>query len=274
MPDNTAAGPPAGRRDERDGVTGGSAEGASGTPREGATRRGAPGPRPGPASGRPADDLGTAQRDTASRAPDGIVGRAGPGRRDGAPSGRDTAEYEDPAQTGEGIATPAGSGARDGVLGGRDTAGREGARGRSARESTPESRSAVERDGSPARDGIPGPAGAGIREGGPAGHGTDIDGTHGGHSGGGRLMARDEGDKWSLRLQHAVAGFVDGPRGSVEEADQVLQEVAERFADAVTQRRRTLRTSWQAAGDDKADTEQLRLALRDYRELAERLLRL
>lgn len=54
----------------------------------------------------------------------------------------------------------------------------------------------------------------------------------------------------------------------------MLQEVSERFADAVDQRRRTLRTSWQTTGDDASDTEQLRLALRDYRELAERLLRL
>ncbi|WP_171059792.1 hypothetical protein [Streptomyces montanus] len=91
---------------------------------------------------------------------------------------------------------------------------------------------------------------------------------------GGRLMSHDETDKWTLRLQHAVAGFVDEPRESVEEADEVLQEVAARFADAITQRRRTLRTSWQTTGDDKADTEQLRLVLRDYRELSERLLRL
>ncbi|WP_443050466.1 hypothetical protein [Streptomyces sp. NBC_00286] len=90
----------------------------------------------------------------------------------------------------------------------------------------------------------------------------------------GRLMSHDEADKWTLRLQHAVAGFVDGPRDSLEEADQVLEEVTERFTEAVTQRRRTLRTSWQTPGDEKADTEQLRLALRDYRELAERLLRI
>ncbi|MEU5341423.1 hypothetical protein AB0H18_11405 [Streptomyces sp. NPDC020766] len=99
-------------------------------------------------------------------------------------------------------------------------------------------------------------------------------GTAGGTRTGGRLMSPDVGDKWSLQLQHAVAGFIDGPRGSVEEADKVLQEVAARFTDAVTERRRTLRTSWQTTGEDKADTEQLRLALRDYRELAERLLRL
>ncbi|MFJ6389052.1 hypothetical protein ACIQJT_15740 [Streptomyces sp. NPDC091972] len=93
-----------------------------------------------------------------------------------------------------------------------------------------------------------------------------------------RLLPHEECDKLSTRLQHAVAGFVDEPRSAVEEADHVLEEVAARFADAVKERRRTLRNSWQTGdgGRDKAmsagDTEQLRLALRDYRELTERLL--
>lgn len=42
-------------------------------------------------------------------------------------------------------------------------------------------------------------------------------------------------------------------------------------------RRRTLRNSWETGSGDRAtatDTEQLRLALRDYRELTERLLHL
>ncbi|MCF1595453.1 hypothetical protein [Streptomyces muensis] len=87
------------------------------------------------------------------------------------------------------------------------------------------------------------------------------------------LVPREESDKFELRLQHAVAGFVDAPRGAVEEADQLVEDLVGRVGEAMAQRRRTLRTSWQAA-DEQADTEQLRLALRDYRELAERLLRL
>ncbi|MEU0197326.1 MULTISPECIES: hypothetical protein [unclassified Streptomyces] len=92
------------------------------------------------------------------------------------------------------------------------------------------------------------------------------------------LLPHDESDKLGSQLQHAVAGFVDGPRAAVEEADHVLEEIAARFTEAVTQRRRTLRHSWQSVegGEGKpvssADTEQLRLALKDYRELAERLL--
>lgn len=86
----------------------------------------------------------------------------------------------------------------------------------------------------------------------------------------GSLMPHDESDKFSLRLQHAVTGFVDEPRSAVEEADHVLEEVAARFTEAVTKRRATLHGSWETKGSD--DTEKLRLALRDYRELAERLL--
>lgn len=86
--------------------------------------------------------------------------------------------------------------------------------------------------------------------------------------GSGRLLPQDECDKLDLRLRQAVSGFVDGPRDSVEEADHVVEEIAGRFTEALTRRRRTLRMSWQ----DGEDTEQLRLALRDYRNLAERLL--
>ncbi|MEU9560004.1 hypothetical protein [Streptomyces fumanus] len=94
------------------------------------------------------------------------------------------------------------------------------------------------------------------------------------------LLPREESDKYGERLHHAVAGFIDDPRGAVEEADRVLEEIATRFTDAVTRRRRTLRGSWQTSSGDTdrkattADTEQLRLALRDYRELSDRLMHL
>ncbi|MFF4252223.1 hypothetical protein ACFY1L_13530 [Streptomyces sp. NPDC001663] len=92
-----------------------------------------------------------------------------------------------------------------------------------------------------------------------------------------RLLPNDECDKLELRLRQAVSEFVDGPREAVEEADHVVEEIAGRFTEALTRRRRTLRMSWQegersGAQATHADTEQLRLALRDYRALAERLL--
>ncbi|WP_326723432.1 MULTISPECIES: hypothetical protein [unclassified Streptomyces] len=88
-----------------------------------------------------------------------------------------------------------------------------------------------------------------------------------------RLIPQDECDKFQLRMRHAVGGFVDGPRDSVAEADEVLEELAARFADAVARRRTKLRTSWHEKTGTGADTEQLRIALRDYREVTERLLR-
>ncbi|MGX1561735.1 hypothetical protein [Streptomyces sp. NPDC055506] len=118
----------------------------------------------------------------------------------------------------------------------------------------------------------PGPTRESTPREGTSREGTSREGKHA------HLFPHDESDKLGLQLQHAVAGFVDGPRASVEEADHVLEEIAARFTEAVAQRRRTLRHSWQSveSGEGKpvssADTEQLRLALKDYRELAERLL--
>ncbi|MER5523542.1 hypothetical protein ABT075_02865 [Streptomyces sp. NPDC002677] len=91
----------------------------------------------------------------------------------------------------------------------------------------------------------------------------------------GRLMPNEECGQLERRLQHAVTGFVDEPRAAVEEADRAVEELSARFTDAVDRRRRTLRGSWQDTDRDhpgSADTEQLRLALREYRELADRLL--
>ncbi|WP_415941036.1 hypothetical protein [Streptomyces sp. 067-1] len=92
------------------------------------------------------------------------------------------------------------------------------------------------------------------------------------------LLPPGASERLGERLHHAVAGFVDAPRASVEEADRVLEEVAAAFTDAVAHRRQTLRTSWHESGEGgdatSTDTEQLRLALRDYRELADRLMRL
>ncbi|QTD98276.1 hypothetical protein [Streptomyces cyanogenus] len=90
------------------------------------------------------------------------------------------------------------------------------------------------------------------------------------------LLPHEETDQWEHRLREVAVGFVDDPREAVEEADRALEEITARFTEAVTRRRRTLRMSWQEteARDPgaEADTEQLRLALRDYRELAGRLL--
>ncbi|MGW4563393.1 hypothetical protein ACWEN3_13575 [Streptomyces sp. NPDC004561] len=92
------------------------------------------------------------------------------------------------------------------------------------------------------------------------------------------LLPHEETDRWEQRIRQVTAGFVDEPRGAVEEADRALEEIAARFGEAVTRRRRSLRMSWEGTegrgSGAETDTEQLRLALRDYRELAGRLLHL
>ncbi|WP_406717299.1 hypothetical protein [Streptomyces althioticus] len=132
----------------------------------------------------------------------------------------------------------------------------------------------------------PGSSGTGTHAPGSAGAGADTHATTPGPNGtsghpGSRLLGDDTCGRLSAQLRQAVAGFVDRPRDAVEEADLVLHEITERLNDALTERRRTLTRNWKepASGDPKkgdaapaTDTEQLRLALRDYRELAERLL--
>ncbi|MGW6015273.1 hypothetical protein [Streptomyces sp. NPDC055210] len=246
MPDNSTAGPFKDRRDERD-------------ERGEVTRTPGTGGAAGPEAG--------------TRAPG-----TGSGTRDGALGGRDTASQErvrDGQDTVVGGRVPAGPRTPE-----QDRSpGREGVKGKGAATAARTTGATVP---APATTPAPAAPDTGRVTGGRSGASREgilgaearvNAGTRVGSDSGGRLMPHDEGDKWSQQLHHAVAGFVDGPRGSVEEADRVLQEVAERFTEAVTQRRRALSTSWQS-GDDKADTEQLRLALKDYRELTERLLRI
>ncbi len=88
-----------------------------------------------------------------------------------------------------------------------------------------------------------------------------------------RLIPQGERDKLAMRLQQAVNTFVDGPRRAVEEADSVFEEAARCLTDAMAERRGTLRSAW-SGKNREAETEELRVALRTYREATERLLRM
>ncbi|MGY1456623.1 hypothetical protein [Streptomyces sp. SS8] len=121
-------------------------------------------------------------------------------------------------------------------------------------------------------------AAAGAAAGSAAGAGAaargDADGhrPEGGDAGTG-LLTPQERERFGRRLHDAVTGFVDGPRRSVEEADAVFEEISRRIAELLTERHRRLREPWH--GEDSAErTEDLRRALREYRDAADRLLRL
>ncbi|WP_434403126.1 hypothetical protein [Streptomyces sp. NBC_01353] len=112
--------------------------------------------------------------------------------------------------------------------------------------------------------------------GGPAsrtGHGPAADGD-GGPAG--QLLGDGERDRLGQRLHHALARFVDSPHDSVAEAAEVLAAAEQQLIASLRDRRTALRAGWQENGDPDGpgpDTEQLRLTLRTYREVTERLLR-
>ncbi|MEO3803897.1 hypothetical protein [Nonomuraea sp. B1E8] len=74
------------------------------------------------------------------------------------------------------------------------------------------------------------------------------------------------------RWRDLQASFVDDPGEAVRRADGLLGEVVESFTSSLTSRTDALRDGWKDTGAQ--DTEHLRLALRDYRNVLERLLAL
>ncbi|MFJ9086879.1 MULTISPECIES: hypothetical protein [unclassified Streptomyces] len=87
------------------------------------------------------------------------------------------------------------------------------------------------------------------------------------------LFPQGDHDKLTTRLQQSLSTFVDSPRQAVEQADTALDEAITQLTEALAERRRMLRTVWQGKDTD-AQTEELRQALRQYRETLERLLTL
>lgn len=86
------------------------------------------------------------------------------------------------------------------------------------------------------------------------------------------LLPSEERDKIARRLGHAVNTFADTPGEALEEAEGAFDEATEALVNALRERRRVLRAGWQ---DQDAETQsaELRLALREYREITGRLLR-
>jgi hypothetical protein len=66
------------------------------------------------------------------------------------------------------------------------------------------------------------------------------------------------------------AGFVDDPKECVHKADGLVSDVVGRLATGFTETRSRLEEQW--ARGEEASTEDLRLALRRYRDFFERLL--
>lgn len=86
------------------------------------------------------------------------------------------------------------------------------------------------------------------------------------------MLSQGDRGRLALRLQQALNTFVESPHQAVQDADGVFDEAITHLTDVLTERRRTLRENWQDKGTE-VQTEELRLALLQYQETTERVLR-
>ena len=84
------------------------------------------------------------------------------------------------------------------------------------------------------------------------------------------LLSRDDNDGFQSRWETIQTGFVDEPRRTVEQADELVAEVMKRLAEGFAAERERLEQQW-GRGED-VSTEDLRLALQRYRSFFQRLL--
>lgn len=84
------------------------------------------------------------------------------------------------------------------------------------------------------------------------------------------LFADDELTELRGRWEHVQAAFVDDPKDCVQKADGLVSDVVERLTTGFTDARSRLEQQW--ARGEEASTEDLRLALKRYREFFQRLL--
>lgn len=86
------------------------------------------------------------------------------------------------------------------------------------------------------------------------------------------LLPSDERDKVVTRLGLAINHFADAPRQALEEAEGAFDEAVAQLVNALAERRAALHAGWQDH-DPETQADELRLALRQYREITQRLLR-
>ncbi|QSE77990.1 hypothetical protein [Rhodococcus koreensis] len=86
------------------------------------------------------------------------------------------------------------------------------------------------------------------------------------------LFAEDELSVLRLRWDEVQAGFVDDPRECVQKADGLVSDVVDRITTGFSEARSRLEEQW--ARGEEGSTEDLRLALKRYREFFQRLLEL
>lgn len=78
------------------------------------------------------------------------------------------------------------------------------------------------------------------------------------------LLAPTSAEAFLDRWSDVQTTFIEDPHRSVTEADALLTEVLSAYRDAVEQRREQISSAWSG---DATDTEKMRLALLDYRNV-------
>lgn len=86
------------------------------------------------------------------------------------------------------------------------------------------------------------------------------------------LFEETEAGKFRTEWLNIQSKFVDNPRESVREADELVANILKSVTMSFHQRRTSLEKQWNGGGN--ASTEDLRLALKSYRSFFERLLTL
>lgn len=86
----------------------------------------------------------------------------------------------------------------------------------------------------------------------------------------GPLFSGNEANELRARWDAIQVGFVDEPRGAVEQADHLVAGTMQRLAEVFAAERSKLEGQWDQG--ENVSTEDLRLALRKYRSFFGRLL--
>ena len=84
------------------------------------------------------------------------------------------------------------------------------------------------------------------------------------------LLPANENSEFQSRWERIQTGFVDEPRQTVEQADELVAQVMQRLAEGFAAERERLEQQW-GRGED-VSTEDLRVALQRYRGFFQRLL--
>jgi hypothetical protein len=99
---------------------------------------------------------------------------------------------------------------------------------------------------------------------------TDVPAGQPGGEGHTPLFSAEEAGQFRSRWDAIQVGFVDEPRRSVEQADELVASTIKRLAQVFADERTKLEQQWSRG--DQVSTEDLRLALQRYRSFFGRLL--